>query len=85
MQSCPPAWRDLSANGVRVCGQLEGSVDMCHSTFYCNNTGHSYSGVCGQVVGYQLGHTDAFHSVLTVDQPYVEGASITHGSPRVHI
>ena len=83
VQSCPPAWRDLSANGVRVCGRPAGSFSRCHSTFY--HAGHSYSRVCGRVIGHQFGHTDAFHSHMTIDQPYVEGVSITHGSPQSHI
>ena len=29
MQSCPPAWRDRSANGVRVCGRPPGSFSQC--------------------------------------------------------
>ena len=84
MQSCPRAWRDRSANGVRVCGRPAGSKNKCHSTFYSTST-QLYTRVCGQVIGYQLVHTDAFHSSSTVDQPYVEGVSITHGSPRSHI
>ena len=83
VQSCPPAWRDLSANGIRVCGRPAGSFSRCHSTFY--HAGHSYSRVCGRVIGHQFGHTDAFHSLMTINQPYVEGVSITHGSPRSHI
>ena len=84
MQSCPPAWRDRSANGVRVCGQPAGSVRECHSTFY-STSGQTYTRVCGQVVGYQFGHTDGFRSVQVIDEPYVDGVSITHGSPRSHI
>ena len=82
-QSCPPAWRDRSANGVRVCGRPAGSNNQCHSTFY-STSGHSYDRVCGRVIGYQFGHTDAF-SGGSINQPYVEGVSITHGNPRSHI
>ena len=84
MQSCPPAWRDRSASGVRVCGRPAGSFSKCHSIFYPTG-GHSYTRVCGRVIGYQLGHTDGFHSSQTIDEPYVEGVSITHGSQRSHI
>ena len=84
MQSCPPAWRDRSANGVRVCGRPAGSNNECHSTFYSTG-GHSYNRVCGQVIGYQFGRTDSFHSSQTIDEPYVEGISITYGSPQSHI
>ena len=85
-QSCPPAWRDRSANGVRVCGRPADSFGQCHSTFYSSN-GRSYNRVCGRVIGYQFGHTDAFgfHSSATIEQPYVDGVSITHGNPRSHI
>ena len=84
MQSCPPAWRDRSANGVRVCGRPADSSGECHSTFYPTG-GHSYTRVCRRVIGYQFGHTDGFHSSQTIDMPYVEGVSVTHGSPRSHI
>ena len=29
-QSCPPAWSDRSANGVRVCGRPADSFNQCH-------------------------------------------------------
>ena len=83
MQSCPPAWRDRSTNGVRVCGRPDGSSNECHSTFY-STSGQIYARVCGQIIGYQFGHTDGLHS-STINEPYVEGISITHGSPRAHI
>ena len=49
----------------------------------------SYSRVCGIVKGYQEGSTDAFEPVSlgynTIDTYYVDGVSITHGSPRRHL
>ena len=74
MQSCPSAWRDHSANGVRVCGQ---QISGCQSTIYPAGN-HSYSRVCGQVWTATL-------SPLMAHIVYVEGVSITHGSPRSHI
>ena len=95
-QSCPPAWRDRSANGVRVCGRPASSGSQCHGTFYSTSgrsynrvygrvSGRSYNRVCGRVIGYQFGHTDAFHLGGIIDQLYVDGVSITHGNPRSHI
>ena len=87
MQSCPPAWRDRSANGVRVCGRPTHSRSQCCSTFYPTG-GHSYTRVCGQVIGYQFGSPDGFRrsrSTYYVNESYVDGISITHGSPRSHI
>ena len=83
-QLCPSAWRESSSNGVRVCGRPSSSHDMCHGTFYSAG-GRTYSKVCGRVIGYQIGHPDAFHSSDSINEPYVEGVSITHGSPRSHI
>ena len=86
LQSCPPAWRDRSTNGVRVCGRTNSSNNECHSTFYPSD-GRLYTKVCGRVIGYQFGHPDGFRYRFsyTVNQPYVDGVSITHGSPRSHI
>ena len=83
-QRCPSAWRENVTNGVRVCGRPSTSNDMCHGTFYPSG-GRTYTKVCGRVIGYQVGHPDAFHSSDTIDQAYVEGVSITHGFPRSHI
>ena len=82
-QSCPSAWQLLTGNGVRVCGRPSSSINMCHGTFY--PTGHAYTKVCGRVIGYQVGQTDAFASHRTIDQAYVDGVSITRGSPRTHV
>ena len=83
-QTCPSAWRVNTTNGVRVCGRPSHSHDMCHGTFYSTGR-HSYNKVCGRVIGYQVGHPDAFHSSDSINEAYVEGVSITHGSPRSHI
>ena len=85
---CPDGWVEENQGGVRACGR--GSVGpSCESTFL--NTEHQmrYSRVCGRALGYQYGHTDAFfanlNGVVSIDQPYVDGLSITYGSPRQHI
>lgn len=58
---------------------------ICSTTFSTN--GFTYQKVCGKVRGYQKGHPNnglAFNS-LTIDSYYVNGLSITYGSPRQHI
>ena len=46
----------------------------------------SYYKICGQVKGYQKGNTDAFESSIeSIDDHYVDGVSITLGSPRKHV
>ena len=50
--------------------------------------GVQYSRVCGKIIGYQQGSTDAFgahihHGQRTIGSHYVDGISLTHGtSPR---
>ena len=36
-------------------------------------------------VGYQKDSTDAFTCTRSINGPYVDGVSITHGNPRKHI
>ena len=44
----------------------------------------AYQRVCGRARGYQKGTPDGFRSG-SVNDIYVDGLSITHGSPRQHI
>ena len=48
-----------------------------------------YSQVCGKVTAYRWGYTFGFtgflHRGQTIDGYYVDGLSLTHGSPRSHI
>ena len=44
--------------------------------------------MCGRVVGYQWGSSDAVyphHNHNNINSYYVDGVSITHGSPRQHV
>ena len=44
--------------------------------------------MCGRAIGYQNGSTDSFarnSPAGTIDDPYVDGVSVTHGIPRSHI
>ena len=43
--------------------------------------------MCGRIIGYQIGSTDAFASGpgRSIDTSYVDGISVTHGSPCQHI
>ena len=63
-----------------------------HGQFYEVVLGTSSAGcasanfsICGQAKAYQKGHTDAFHTTVSIDNVYVEGISITLGSPRKHV
>ena len=44
-----------------------------------------YDQVCGRIIGYQYGIPYVFNGPRSIDSPYVDGVSVTHGSPRQHI
>lgn len=89
LEQCPSAWRLYSTNGVRACGRPGTSRQSCPAVVY--PTGQHYQRVCGRIIGYQQGSTGAFTSVFadqqptSIDDPYVDGVSVTHGHPRSHI
>ena len=82
VQQCPSSWRLYSANGVRACGRPSRG---CHSQNY--TVEQTYNKVCGRINGYQVGSTDAFNNGghSSIDQAYVDGVSVTYGTPRKHI
>ncbi len=85
-QNCPVNWK-LIDSPKRSCGRLQSTNSSgCNSANF-SAQGLQYSQVCGKVIGYQVGAPDAFGSEtgLDIESYYVEGVSITHGNPRVHI
>ena len=85
-QQCPTELRLYNESGVRACGRQVVSTfgkGSCDSVTFSTN-GTCYSQVCGRVIGYQYRAPDAFHS-NSIDSYYVDGISITRGSPRQHI
>ena len=82
-QQCPPAWRKYNISGVRACGRPVTSTGSCPSTVYPTNL--QYNRVCGRVVGYQVATPDTVRASKNINAIYLDGVSITHGSPRRHI
>ena len=82
-QQCPGNLQLSYTSPIRLCGRRTGGCDSVRFTTY----GVQYQRVCGRVRGYQFGSPDAFVTGYTdIDNPYVDGVSITHGaSPRKHI
>ena len=98
-QNCPSGFRLYQSGGVRACGRTTSSGASCVSVQFPSN-GISYSQVCGRVVGYQYESTDAVYPGNYAGEPYgsvidpshndinsyyVDGVSITRGSPRQHV
>ena len=46
-----------------------------------------YDQVCGRITGYQIGHPESFvySPGRSINTNYVDGISVTHGSPRQHV
>ena len=85
-EECPRGFRLYNENGVRACGRPASSSGGCQSSVQFQSYGVPYSEVCGRVTGYQYHSTDAFHTPnIGIDSHYVDGVSLTHGSPRKHI
>ena len=83
-QNCPSGFRLYQSGGVRACGR-SGTNPSCVSAIFPSN-GTTYSQICGRVIGYQSISTDAVSNYHNdIDSWYVEGVSITRGSPRQHV
>uniref|UniRef100_A0A1X7SQG5 Uncharacterized protein n=1 Tax=Amphimedon queenslandica TaxID=400682 RepID=A0A1X7SQG5_AMPQE len=80
---CPSSLHMVTQSGTRICTKNRAG---CNSVLIPSQ-GVPYSIVCGRVRGYQKYSLDAFHhrKSSSIDSPYVDGVSITHGSPRKHI
>ena len=90
-QQCPPGFRTITASGKRLCGRPgpPGCVSVKFPTYNI-----AYNRVSGRVIAYQNNTPDAlcpytgFHTDglnHTLEEAYIDGVSITHGSPRQHI
>ncbi|XP_019856226.1 PREDICTED: uncharacterized protein LOC109584796 isoform X2 [Amphimedon queenslandica] len=86
-QNCPSAFTLYQQSGYRVCRRPSNSAS-CFSTSFSSN-GISYNQICGKVTAYQYRAPDAIHNTGAnhndINGPYVDGVSITRGSPRQHV
>ena len=79
--SCPGTWHKITAPRRLCLGYAAG----CASAHF-NVKGVSYEHICGQAKAYQKGNPNAFYAQSpSVDSAYVDGISITIGSPRKHV
>ena len=90
-QTCPPAW-ELITTPRRSCARPSNAGrQTCYSAMFPTQ-GIQYSQVCGRIIGYQYGQPEAFVAGITnignpqtIDGPYVDGISLTYGTPRQHV
>ena len=86
-QDCPQGL-SLTGFSIRSCGRAHTGYTNCSSVMFPVD-GPQYSRVCGRATTYRWGENYAFYSYhttrQTIDSHYVDGLSLTHGSPRTHI
>ena len=84
-KSCPSGFRKITSSGKVMCG---GQGSRCTSTFFSSH-GMEYSQVCGRIIGYQFGRTNAFgpyhEDHVSIESNFLDGIVLTYGSPRCHI
>ena len=88
-QQCPSVWQEITTPH-RVCGRTS-TTGSCEGLLYSTGSAQ-YNQVCGRIIGYQIGLPDSFYRStsssnlpFSIDTFYVDGISVTHGSPRQHI
>ena len=82
-KKCPGTWHTITSP-KRLCLGLVASAGCASTHFYMK--GISYEHICGQARGYQKGTPDAFQpDSQSIDGIYVDGISISLGSPRKHV
>ena len=86
-----PSNLSLHNSPVRGCGRQITESFSCDSVIFPLHV-RSYSEVCGRIIAYQKGTTDAFHNSVSagytsIEAAYLDGVSLTHGraGSRQHI
>ena len=81
-QTCPSPLRTLTSPKRMCAGQTAAG---CTSVRY-SSQGLNFTQVCGQTIGYMHSSMDGLDAFgKTIDSSYVDGLSITYGSPRRHV
>ena len=95
---CPSGFQPYNRNGPRRCGlritRRVSSYSQAYDNAGCSRITYTthripYQWVCGKIIAYQKGTTDAFYNHYSqnssISSEYVDGVSITHGSSKHHI
>ena len=85
---CPTGFSLTTQNGIRFCTRSNTAAGC--TGINTENFGHNYTQVCGFVRGYAYNTPDAFYAYgRTSSEPlsgnYVDGVSITYGTPPNHL
>uniref|UniRef100_A0A1X7UQJ3 Uncharacterized protein n=1 Tax=Amphimedon queenslandica TaxID=400682 RepID=A0A1X7UQJ3_AMPQE len=87
--TCPEGLYQYNLDNKTLCDRNHNETgNGCSGTFF-STSGLRYTKVCGQVRGYQYGTIDGIYDnhygSSHINGAYVDGVSITHGSPRKHV
>ena len=88
-QQCPPGLTTITTYNAtkRLCGRPNQYTGCVSTTFPTND--FPYSLICGKVIGYQYGRPNGpcpySKGETTINDTYIDGVSLTHGSHRQHI
>ena len=85
---CPsPNFTMSNISGFSTCRSIDRNKG-CYSIFFLS-LNMTYTKVHGRVKAYQYNNTNSFQQYSrgnsTIDEPYVDGVSLTYGNPRRHI
>ena len=84
-QQCPSSWT-MASSPARSC--FASTPTTCPGTVF-STPGWTYNQICGRAIGYSIGSADAFADFYNlrsrINGPYVDGVSVTRGSPRQHV
>lgn len=69
---CPSDLRERTISGIRTCTINSSSSFVCSAVII--PTISEYSEVCGKIIAYQLGATEAFR-IDSIDDIYVDGVT----------
>ena len=88
--NCSTGWKQITSP-VRAC-RANSDAAGCYSAYFNDQHKLPFQHVCGKVVGYQKGTSDAFYAfnyntypTKAINGPYVDGISLTYGNPRKHL
>ena len=87
--TCPQGLRYIEHLSKRMCTHSKSVGARGCSSITFPQHGLPYTKVCGRARGYQFGNTQSFKGYdnyrQSLEGHYVQGLSVTHGSPRNHI
>ena len=85
--TCPESLTFIVQSSTRMCRSSHTTAGCTSVTFPAHN--FPYTKVCGRAHGYQYASPEGFyhfhHGGHAIESLYVDGLSVTHGSPRNHI